>query len=154
VPRRAHNAHGGISEHVWQQRVLGLARFYDWRAYHPPDNAPMVGGRGARRQRVEPGFPDLHLLRGPELLIVELKDATGRTTAAQEAWLDAYRVLAAAVKGAADPIRAVTRGAPEFYLAVPSVEVHVWRPADADAAHERLARGRARVPAAWEGTGG
>lgn len=62
----------------------------------------------------EPGWPDLVLTRPPELLIVELKAERGRVTPAQRTWLDD--------------------------LAACGVEVHVWRPSDFDAVHERLRR--------------
>jgi hypothetical protein len=29
-----------LSEAAWQSQVVGLARLYDWRVYHPPDNRP------------------------------------------------------------------------------------------------------------------
>lgn len=42
------------------------------------------------------GFPDLLLMRGPELVILELKSETGKTTPEQDAWLDRWRKVSSA----------------------------------------------------------
>lgn len=109
MPRRARSAATGqLLEHAFQQQVEGLARVYRWRRYHTHDS-----------RRSNAGFPDLVLVRGPELLFVELKTRTGRVRPEQHDWLDALR-------------------------AVPGIEVYLWRPDDWDALHQRLARDRAR----------
>lgn len=69
-------------------------------------------------RRSAPGFPDLVLLRPPEALFVELKSEKGRTRPEQRDWMSALHAC--------------------------GMEVHLWRPADFDVLHERLARGRAR----------
>jgi len=66
-----------ITERAWQAKVVELARWLGWAAYHTHDS-----------RRSEPGFPDLVLVRGDRLLFVELKSARGRITPAQQAWLD------------------------------------------------------------------
>lgn len=126
---------GSLSEPAFQSQVLGLAAFYGWRTYHPPDNAPRTtrGGRVVR-QRVTPGYPDLTLVRGAELLFVELKAEKGRLDPAQREWLDALRTVGDAV----DDVPLVREGGRPH----PSVEVHVWRPSDWPAIEKRLARGR------------
>lgn len=109
MPRRARSARTGeLLEHAFQQQVEGLARVYGWRRYHTHDS-----------RRSNAGFPDLVLVRGPELLFVELKTARGRVRREQLEWLEALR-------------------------AVPGIEVYLWRPEDWDALHARLARERAR----------
>lgn len=90
------------SERAFQDRVIGLARYYQWRVYHAP-----AGGKGGRvdfEQRGR-GFPDLVLVKPPRLVVAELKTATGRVSPAQREWLDDL-------------------------AAVPSVEAYLWRPQD------------------------
>ena len=115
----------------WEAAVQGLALFYGWRVYHTHDS-----------RRSAPGFPDLTLVRGPELLFVELKSGSGRLSRAQKEWLEALRVVAVAVAEA-------VHVAGEHYAVAPTaptVEVYVWRPDDWDDLHARLARGRTLVP--------
>lgn len=114
---RALNADGGLSEAAWQAQVVGLARLYDWRVYHPPDNRPDRDRPGrAGRQHVTPGYPDLTLVRGADLIFAELKAERGRVTADQGEWLMALEDAGA--------------------------ETHVWRPSDFDDVNRRLARSR------------
>lgn len=65
-----------MTERQLQDAVLRLARLGGWLAYHTHDS-----------RRSQPGFPDLVLIRPPDLLFVELKSATGVVTLAQEDWL-------------------------------------------------------------------
>jgi len=64
----------------------------------------------------DPGWPDLTLARAPELLFAELKTERGRLTRAQAWWIELLRSC--------------------------GQEVHVWRPSDFEAVHERLKRPR------------
>ncbi len=97
------------SEAHFQRQVEQLAGFYGWGLrYHTFDS-----------RRSAKGFPDLVLVRPPELLIVELKGERTRVTAEQREWLDALELC--------------------------GLEVHLWRPSDFDDLHARLARGRHRV---------
>lgn len=148
-------ADGTLTEAAWQSRVLGYARFYGWRLYHPPDNRPVLEGRGrGGRQQVSPGFPDVTLLRhdpelGPELVIAELKAERRYPSPEQRAWLDAWRELAAAVAGMDAALRSRLEGEPELVLDAyrpATIDVYVWRPSDEQAVNERLGRGRALVP--------
>lgn len=101
-----------VSEGVFQAQVIELARVLGWRVAH---------FRGVRVQRRDGsvrhqtpvqadgvGFPDLVMVRGPRLIVAELKSGRGRATAEQEAWLAAFE-------------------------GVPGCEVYVWRPRDWDA---------------------
>lgn len=110
-----------LTEAQWQNRVVGLARFYDWLVYHPPDNLPAT--KTGRRQRVTPGYPDLTLVRDTDLIFAELKTAKGRVSPDQHVWITA--------------------------LEATSAETYVWRPADEDQVHDRLARGRNRIEPGW-----
>lgn len=67
-------------------------------------------------RRSNPGWPDLVLCRPQtgELIYVELKTDRGRVSSAQKLWLEALEAC--------------------------GQEVHVWRPRDFDAVHERLKR--------------
>lgn len=66
------------SEKQFQAAVVQLARLHRWRCYHTHDS-----------RRSESGFPDLVLIREPEILYVELKTEKGRLSKAQEGWLNA-----------------------------------------------------------------
>lgn len=93
-----------MTEKEWQAQVVQLARLNGWRLiYHTFDS-----------RHSKAGFPDLVLLRPPELLIVELKTDIGKVKADQQEWLDA--------------------------LAACGVETAVWRPCDFDLVLERLRR--------------
>lgn len=101
-----------VSEEAVQGQVIDLAHVLGWRVAH---------FRGARVQRRDgsvryqtpvqadgAGFPDLVMVRGERLIVVELKSARGRARAEQEAWLASFE-------------------------GVPGCEVYVWRPRDWDA---------------------
>lgn len=98
-----------------QRALVELAESYGWRVYHPPDNVPRADKSGRMYvQSIVPGWPDLTLVRVPELVIAELKSERGRLSDAQQAWLDD--------------------------LAACGIETYIWRPRDFDAAHARLRR--------------
>jgi len=105
-----------MTEREWQRQVLDLAAIYGWRVAH---FRPARTARGWRTpvQGDGAGFPDLVLVRGPELVFVELKAARGRPTTAQREWLDALDQ-------------------------VPGVRVELWRPDDFDRVHDVLRRRR------------
>lgn len=93
-----------IPEKDWQAQVVQLARLSGWRRiYHTFDS-----------RRSQGGFPDLVLVRPPELLIVELKTDVGKVKPNQQEWLDD--------------------------LAACGVETAVWRPRDFDDIVQRLRR--------------
>lgn len=94
-----------ITEKQWQRIVEGVAEVGGWLVYHAPDNRPVTSGRGRRYvQAVRAGFPDLVLVRGGRLVVVELKTMTGRVSPEQSRWLAELRNA--------------------------GVEVAVWRPSD------------------------
>lgn len=91
-----------MSEADYQGRIVEAARLHGWRIHHC---RPLQRRDGRWQTPVtgHPGFPDLVLLRGARLLVLEVKTDIGRVTPAEEAWLAAWRE-------------------------VPRAEVHVVRP--------------------------
>jgi hypothetical protein len=104
-----------ISEASHQSAVIELAQRTGWRVAHfrPAMTTKgwrtPVSGDGA-------GYPDLTLVRPPELLVVELKTEKGKLSAAQREWLQDLDMC--------------------------GVEIHVWRPSAWRAIEERLTRPR------------
>lgn len=82
-----------VAESDWQTTVVDTASRGGWMHYHTHDSRHSVAG-----------FPDLTLVRVPEIIYAELKTETGTVSAAQRLWLDA--------------------------LAACGAEVYVWRPSD------------------------
>lgn len=94
------------SEAHLQTQVLNLAALYGWELrYHTHDS-----------RRSQPGFPDLVLVRPPEILFWELKGEKTRVRPEQQVWIAA--------------------------LTACGLEAAILRPSDFDAIHARLARGR------------
>lgn len=100
-----------VNEKALQNAVIELAKLYGWRVHHGRP-AQMPSGKWATPIQGHAGFPDLVLVRPPDLLFIELKSAIGRTSPQQDEWL-------------AD-------------LAAAGAEVHVWRPRDITTIKERL----------------
>jgi glycine/D-amino acid oxidase-like deaminating enzyme len=103
-----------LTEADWQELVVQYARLQGWWAFHPYDS-----------RKSQAGWPDLVLLRPPELVIVELKSQRGKVTQEQE------RVLA--------------------MLAECGVEAHLWRPADESEVFARLGPRKAALRADPQG---
>lgn len=76
-----------VTERDLQARVMDLARMYGWRVAHFHDSRRQVKPGVFVGDRDAAGFPDLVLVRPPELLVVELKRETGKVTDEQNAWL-------------------------------------------------------------------
>lgn len=68
-----------MTEAELQRAIVEAAELGGWLWYHVPDS-----------RRAPAGFPDLVLLRPPELLLIECKAAKGRVSDAQRAWLEAF----------------------------------------------------------------
>lgn len=81
-----------LSEKEWQGVVVELARRLGYLDYHTHDS-----------RRSQPGFLDLVLVKPPRVLFVELKAEKGKTSPAQDVWLEALKLC-------------------------PGVEAHLWRP--------------------------
>ena len=106
------------NEATWQKQVLAAADTFGWHYFHDQaTNTPRkctVCGAYRRGPRNVKGFPDLVLLRGPRMIVAELKDEYGTVTDEQRAWLD-------------------------WFAAIPGVEVFTWRPRDSEAVTRTLA---------------
>lgn len=99
-----------IPERDWQEQVIHLATLGQWRHFHPYN-----------MRRSDPGWPDLVLVRPPEILFVELKAQRGRLSQAQKDWI--------------------------ALLEACGQEIHVWRPGDVDEVVRRLTTARPLVVA-------
>lgn len=66
-----------MSEKVWQRRIEQIAKGNGWTSYHTYDS-----------RKSNPGYPDLHLVRGGEELYIECKTETGELSAKQIEWRD------------------------------------------------------------------
>ena len=86
----------GGSEKEFQAQILELARLAGWKAYHTFDS-----------RRSQKGFPDLCLVRPPEIVFAELKtdSPSAKLRPEQRAWLEALSEC-------------------------PGVEARLWRPGD------------------------
>lgn len=102
-----------LNEKEWQGLVVQFARLHGWAVMHHLDS------RGT-----EAGWPDLVLIRPPELLIVELKSERGKVSTAQQSWLDA--------------------------LGACGIETGIWRPRDEKSVFARLGASRAALHAVPE----
>jgi len=145
---RARNGAGDLLEDGFQAQVIGLARLYQWRLiYHAPDNRP--SGRTGRPQRLAApegrGFPDLVLLRPPELVVAELKSDTGRIGPGQEDWIAAFAALGRYVADLVEVAAGSDGYADGSTLGDTAVDAYIWRPRDWDEVQQRLGRGRTRV---------
>ena len=85
-----------LSEKEFMVAVKEAAEIHGWLFYHTYDS-----------RRSTPGFPDLVLVRPPEVIFVELKAQKGRVTAYQKHWSEALE-------------------------SCPGVEHYLWRPSDWD----------------------
>jgi len=94
-----------LTEKEWQSLVVAYARLQGWWTFHPFDS-----------RKSAPGWPDLVLLRPPEVLFAELKTDSPRSkvSGTQAEVLDALRAC--------------------------GLEAVVWRPSDETAAFARLHR--------------
>jgi len=97
-----------MRESEWLAQVIRWARRGGWQHYHT-----------YRSNRSPTGFPDLVLLhpRRIQKLVAELKTESGTTTPAQDAWLEAFRLV--------------------------GVPAYVWRPHDEDEVKQFLLEDRA-----------
>ena len=94
-----------LNEKQWQAWVIEAAHTFGWHVYHTYDS-----------RRSQAGFPDLTLMRPPEVLFVELKTEKGRLSASQRVWS-------------------------ELLEACPGVGYYLWRPSDNEALIQVLGGG-------------
>ena len=81
-----------MSEAEFQTAVVELAELCGWLLCHFHDSRREVRRRDGTRlfigDAATSGFPDLVLVRSPEVLFVELKSEKGRMTVPQKKWRD------------------------------------------------------------------
>lgn len=77
-----------MNEADFQSRVIDLARLTGWRVHHTRA-ARKANGKWSSPIQGDVGFPDLVLARDGVVLMVELKSDKGKTTVAQDRWLEA-----------------------------------------------------------------
>lgn len=70
--------HDGMSEDLFQKKILELGRFLGWNIYHIPDS----------RRATAKGFPDLVISGFGRVLFRELKTANGRISKEQKEWIE------------------------------------------------------------------
>lgn len=134
MARRALNAAGEVNEAAFQVSVVGLLRVYGWpHIYHAPAGGHAPARTGGRRVALEQlpegrGFPDLLAVRGPRILVAELKSDAGRIGPGQAEWLGALREVGLAIDrlGGSDDVA-------DYEV---SVEAYLWRPRDWDTLHD------------------
>lgn len=102
-----------LSERDWQRQVTDLAVILGWEWLHFRPAETQKGWRTPVSGSLAEGWVDLVLVRPPRLILAELKRQSGRTTPAQDHWLDLLQRC-------------------------PGVEVHLWRPAELDQVMEVL----------------
>ena len=69
-----------LSEKDFMESIVQLARNTGWMVYHTYDS-----------RRSTAGFPDLVMTKHKRLVIAEIKTETGKTSPAQDKWLETLR---------------------------------------------------------------
>lgn len=83
-----------MTEREWQAQVVQLARLHGWRCAH--FRSVCVARRDGSTRWQTPveadgeGFPDLLCVKLGRIIAAELKSDTGRVTAEQRLWLQAF----------------------------------------------------------------
>jgi hypothetical protein len=78
-----------LTEKDFQKQLLEMARMFGWRVAHFHDSRRQVKPGVFVGDKDAAGFPDLVLVRPPDILVLELKRELGKTTDAQDEWLAA-----------------------------------------------------------------
>jgi hypothetical protein len=81
------------TEAQFQTAVIDLARIHGWLIAHFHDSRRQLGGKLVGDADAA-GWPDLTLVRGPELLLAELKTEKGRIKPTQLVWMEALLEVA------------------------------------------------------------
>ena len=74
-----------VSEADFTDMVIDYAKVRGWRVYHALPARTSTGWRTATQGDI--GWPDLFMVRGPTVIVAELKSEEGTLTSEQAAWL-------------------------------------------------------------------
>lgn len=96
----------GRPEGDFEDQVVTVAKLRGWKCFHQRDSRMQFAGKLVGDPDAK-GWPDWVFVRGPRMVIAELKAAGKSPTPEQREWLAALR-------------------------GVPALEVHLWRPKDFD----------------------
>lgn len=107
------------SEKQYQKRITDLASLYGWRWAHFSDSRKQVRPGVFVGDADAAGFPDLVLVRPPEMIVIEVKAELGKTTEIQDEWLKDF--------------------------ANSGIDAYVSRPSTFDTVKKRLSRSRPKV---------
>lgn len=88
-----------MSEKEFQNQVMDMAKDLDWMRMHTRPAMRQSGGWSTPIQG-EKGWPDIVLVRGPRMILAELKSESGRLSDEQRAWGERLRHVADASGGA------------------------------------------------------
>lgn len=81
-----------IRERDFQRTVMDAARTFGWRSLHEDAPARRCHNCGTHVRAVrQSDHPDLELVRGPQLLYLELKSEKGVVTPGQQSAIDALK---------------------------------------------------------------
>lgn len=83
--------HRALTEKQYQSQITDLATLYGWRWAHFSDSRKQVKPGVFVGDKDAAGFPDLFLIRPPEIVVIEVKKELGKTTEIQEEWLADFR---------------------------------------------------------------
>lgn len=110
------------SEKMLTAQVLELLARLGWSAAHFHDSRRQVRPGVFVGDKAAVGFPDILAIRGPRMVVLELKTEEGRTRPEQDVWLEGLRFFAGRVAEAA------------LWMAEPAprVDVRIVRPSDID----------------------
>jgi hypothetical protein len=73
-----------MTERAFQELVVDVAKFNGWTVHH---QQPLRTATGRHITAGKAGFPDLTLLRPPQLVFLELKRVGGVASAKQKRWV-------------------------------------------------------------------
>lgn len=123
-----------VTEKEWQRTVVDYAQALGWRVAHFRTSRTGSGGYATAVQADGAGWPDLTMVRGPRLILAELKARAGRLSIDQRAWLDALGLVSQATRYAAEIAMGEDLLEPNLSHEADyrgcGVEVYVWKPVD------------------------
>jgi hypothetical protein len=86
-----------VTEAEFTKTVIAFAKLRGWRVLHIRPGRTSKGWR-TPVQGDGVGFPDLLLLKGERIVVIELKVGKNRATPEQSAWLDAFHAAGAVAR--------------------------------------------------------